>query len=131
MGGCCICWRVLSASAKSPWDFKIAGDFKHYILTISYEKVMIIINLIVQKHGVIDHIKSYYSNVASVKQVPDSATEKAEKEYCQVVRKFAGVSEEVWSDEQILDHYGLSYSDDLYDIELAFSDETEQIYPHL
>ena len=92
---------------------------------------MIILSLTVHVRGLLVESKSYYCNVASREQVPDLELARVQQEYCATVRRYAGTSEEAWSDENIIDNYGWDYCEDSYTIVLAYADETEQIYPHL
>lgn len=90
---------------------------------------MIILSIIVQRDGFIEYIKSFYCNVASASDVPGSGSEmvRIEKEYIQTIRKYAGITEEEFYDEELLDHSGWFYCKDDLEIMLTYSDETEQI----
>lgn len=92
---------------------------------------MIILNLTVTQGGFLYSVKSYYCNVADKSQVPESEIARIEIEYCKTIRNITAASEEAWSNTQLLDKYSWYYSDNKYDIVLKYSDETEQIYPHL
>lgn len=90
---------------------------------------MIILNLNVRKYGTTIRSKSYYCNVADKKQLPESELTRVQHEYCECVRKYGNVSKDYWSDESILDYYGWDYSNDIYDVNLNYAHETEQIWP--
>jgi len=90
---------------------------------------MIILNLIVSKGGFAINTKSFYCNVGSINQIPGSGMVRIEKEYIQTIRKYAGITEEEFYDEELLDHSGWFYCKDDLEIMLTYSDETEQIWP--